>query len=123
MQQLKTKLRNTSKGSTPVSEYLLRIKSLVNALVSIGCSVSESEHIEVILKGLSTKYNAFVTSITTRIEPYSVAQVEAHLLAHEARIEQATQKLNSPSLQAHVANRDTDVASGDLSRSVHSKAP
>ena len=95
----------------------------MNALVSIGCSVSESEHIEVILKGLSTKYNAFVTSITTRIEPYSVAQVEAQLLAHEARIEQATQKLNLSSLQAHVANRDTNVASGDLSGSVHSKAP
>ena len=69
----------------PVSEYL-HIKALVNALVSIGCSVSESEHIEVILGGLSTEYDAFVTSITTRIEPYYVAQVEAHLLAQEARI-------------------------------------
>ena len=52
-----------------------------------------------------------------------MAQVEAHLLAQEARIEQATQKLNSSPLQAHVANRDSNVASGDLSGSVHSQAP
>ena len=42
------------KGLTLVAEYLLRIKALVNALVSIGCHVSEQEHIEVILGGLSS---------------------------------------------------------------------
>lgn len=69
VQQLKAKLRNTSEGSKPISKYLLRIKVLVNSLVSIGCSVSEPEHIGVILGGLSTKYDAFVVSITTHVEP------------------------------------------------------
>ena len=105
-QQLKIVLRNTSKGSTPVSECLLRIKAPVNALVSIGCTVSNSEHIVVILGGLSTEYDAFVTSINTRMDPYSMAEIEALLLAHESRIEQAQQKLNSASFQAHVANCD-----------------
>ena len=65
-QQLKTKLRSTSKGSTPVLEYLLRIKALVNSLVSIGCMVSDFEYIAVILGALSTEYDAFVTSVNTR---------------------------------------------------------
>ena len=68
VQQLKTELHNTSKGSTPISKYLLQIKALVNSPISIGCSVSESEHIKVIFDGLSTKNDAFVTSITTRVE-------------------------------------------------------
>ena len=68
VQQLKTELHNTSKGSTPISKYLLQIKALVNSPISIGCSVSESEHIKVIFDGLSTKNDAFITSITTRVE-------------------------------------------------------
>ena len=83
---MKTKLHNTSKGSTPISEYLLRIKALANALVSIGCVISDFVHIAVILGGLSS---AFVTSMNTRVDPYSVANIKALLLAHESRIEQA----------------------------------
>ena len=78
VQRLKIELCNTPKGSTPILEYLLRIKALVNASVSIDCFVSESEHTEVILSDLSTEY---VTSITIRVESYSVAKIEAHLLA------------------------------------------
>ena len=80
VQQLKTKLRNTSKGAQSVFEYLLCIKALVNSLVSIGCAVFEQEHIEVILGGLSIDYDAFVTSITTRSDSYSGVEVEAHLM-------------------------------------------
>ena len=86
---MKTKLHNTSKGSTPISEYLLQIKALVNALVSIGCAISDSEHIVVILRGLSIEYDAFVTSVNMRVDPYSIAKIEALLLAHESLLEQA----------------------------------
>ena len=88
-QQLKTKLRNTSKGSTSVSKYLLWIKALVNALVSMGCTIFDFEHIAVILDGLSTEYNTFVTSVNTHVDPYSVAEIKALLLAHKSCLEQA----------------------------------
>ena len=81
VQQLKTEMRNTTKGSTLIAEYLLRIKELVNSLVSIGCQISEQELIEVILGGLSSDYDAFITSITTHTNPYSIVEVETHLLA------------------------------------------
>ena len=114
-QQLKTELCNTSKGSTSVSEYLLWIKALINCLVFIGCMVLDSEHIAVILGGLSTEYNAFVTFVDTRIDPYSVAEIEVLLLAHESHIEQAQQWMNSTSFQAHVENRDQNPVSSDQS--------
>ena len=91
VQQLKTEMRNTTKGSTLIAEYLLRIKELVNSLVSIGCQISEQELIEVILGGLSSDYDAFITSITTRTDPYSIVEVETHLLAYEARIDKPSQ--------------------------------
>ena len=90
VQQLKIELRNTSKGAQSVAESLLHINAQVNSLVSIGYVVSEQEHIEVIFGGLSIDYDAFVTSITTRSDPYSVVEIEAHLMAQEARIEKAS---------------------------------
>ena len=68
-----------------------------------------------ILGGLSIEHDAFVISVNTRMNPYSVAEIEALLVAHESRIEQAQQKLNSKLFQAHVANRDQTQASGDQS--------
>ena len=57
----------------------------MDLLVPIGCAVSEQEHIEVIL-GLSADYDAFVTSITMQSDPYSIVEVEAHLMAQEVQI-------------------------------------
>ena len=62
IQKLKSELRNTSKGSSSIAEFLLKIKALVNSLVSIGSMITDEEHIEVILGGLSYDYDAFVTS-------------------------------------------------------------
>ena len=82
--QLKTELRNTSKGNRSISEYLLRIKAIVDQLISIGHPISEHEHLEVILEGLPAEYNAFVASILSRIDPYRISELEALLMALES---------------------------------------
>ena len=49
-------------------------------------SVPIQENINVIKDGLLEDYDGFVTSITTRLYPYSIGEFEFMLLAHGARL-------------------------------------
>ena len=70
-----------------MNTYLLDIKKVTNQLAIIGSLVSTEEHIEVLLDGLLTEYNSMVTSIISRLDPSSIDEMEALLLAVESRIE------------------------------------
>ncbi|KAF7841583.1 Retrovirus-related Pol polyprotein from transposon TNT 1-94 [Senna tora] len=50
--QYRTELRNIKKGSRTMEEYLLKVKSITDALVAIGSEVSDHEYIQCILEGL-----------------------------------------------------------------------
>ena len=79
VRQLKTQLRSTKK-TTSMTTYLLDIKKVTDQLAIIGAPVSTEEHIEVLLDGLPAKYNSVVTSIISRLDPYSIDEMEAFLL-------------------------------------------
>lgn len=64
---------------------MLKIKALVDALISISSEVSEQEHVKIVLEGLSYEYDSFSTAIRTRKEPYTVSETESLLLAQESR--------------------------------------
>ena len=97
-QQLRTPKKDRS-----ISTYLLDIKKTVDQLAAVGCTISTEDHIEVVLDGLSEEYDSFITSITSRLDPYTVADIEALLLAQENRIERNKQSVDHI-LQANVAS-------------------
>uniref|UniRef100_A0A803Q9R6 Uncharacterized protein n=1 Tax=Cannabis sativa TaxID=3483 RepID=A0A803Q9R6_CANSA len=72
----KTQFRNT-KMIGSLSDYLLKIKGIVDRLATIGHAQTAQDHIEAIFNGLPPECDVFVTSITTRKETYTVAEVEA----------------------------------------------
>ena len=86
IRQLKNKLSNTKKEGS-ISIYLLEIKKIVDSLISVGAPLSENDHVEAILEGLTEEYSPLITSITSREKPISVGQLEALLMAQEERIE------------------------------------
>jgi len=88
-QQLRTPKKDRS-----ISAYLLDIKKTVDHLAVVGCPISTEDHIEVVLDGLSDEYNSFITSVTSHLDPYTVADIEALLLAQENRIEKAKQSVD-----------------------------
>ena len=47
-----------------------------------------------------------------------MAEIEALLFAHESRIDQAQQRMNSNTIHAHMANRDQNPISSDQSGSM-----
>ncbi|KAF7814697.1 Retrovirus-related Pol polyprotein from transposon TNT 1-94 [Senna tora] len=95
--QLRNQLRETKKGNSAMNDYLSKIKKITNALASIGASLSTHDHVETIFDGLSEEYESFVTSISLRTEEYSVSEIEALLLAQEARVEKFKKTVESVS--------------------------
>lgn len=100
--QLKTQLRSLKKGSLSATDYLLKIKKLVDSLFSVGSPLTTADHIEAILEGLPEEYNAFIVSITSRSDPYTVNEIKSLLVAQEDRIEKY-KKEASPTMSANVA--------------------
>jgi len=83
---LRSELRHTKlEGS--VSEFLLKIQSLVGSIHAIGESVSYREHLDVILEGLPRDYESTISLISGKFGTVSIEEVESLLLGHEARLE------------------------------------
>ena len=55
---------------------------MVNALVIVGDPVTLREHIDVLLEGLPCEYKSIATLIGSRIDPFTIDEIEALLLAH-----------------------------------------
>jgi len=83
---LRSELRHTKlEGS--VSEFLLKIQSLVGSIHAIGESVSYREHLDVILEGLPRDYESTISLISGKFGTVTIEEVVSLLLGHEARLE------------------------------------
>ena len=86
VRQLKNKLGNIKKEGS-VCDYLLEIKKTVDALISIGAVINDSDHDEAILGRLTEEYASFITTINARSDSISIGELEALLMAQEEMIE------------------------------------
>lgn len=84
---LRMELRNLSLDNCTVSDYLLRIQTPIDSLLSIGDFVSQNEHLDVTLEGVPEEYESTVTLISSKFGPLTIDEVETLLLAHEAWID------------------------------------
>ncbi|XP_020968050.1 uncharacterized protein LOC110267213 [Arachis ipaensis] len=83
--QLKNKLSTIQIG-TSVTEYVLSIKSTIDALASVGEPIKESDHVNAILHGLTEEYGNVMTSVLAISTSITVGELEALLLAHESML-------------------------------------
>ena len=86
-----------------MNEYLLKIHGFVDLLAFVGVNLSVKDHIDVITDGLPSEYNTFFLTINSRIEDYSVEEIESLLLAQGARIEKHNRNLDSKTASINVA--------------------
>ncbi|XP_068499587.1 uncharacterized protein [Phaseolus vulgaris] len=80
-------LLKTPKNDKTITTYITNIKKIAYSLVVVGSPLSTTDHVDVILDGLSADYDGFITSILSRQDPYTVDDLEALLLAQEERFE------------------------------------
>ena len=63
-----------------MNDYLLKIKSLVDQLASLGHVLTIKDQIGAILDGLSYDYDTFIVLMNSRNDPYKVVEIESLLL-------------------------------------------
>ncbi|KAF7808517.1 Retrovirus-related Pol polyprotein from transposon RE1 [Senna tora] len=80
-----------------------QLLKVADALAAIGLPVSKHDHIEAILDGLGEDYEGFITSFSMRKDDYNVSEIEALLLAQEARVEKV--KKHVENVYANIAQR------------------
>ena len=90
--QLRSELKTITKGSKTMAEYLRRIKTIVNALISIGEPVSFRDHLEVIFDGLPDEFSVLCTIISSQSLVHSISEVEAMIMTHEARLDRTKRR-------------------------------
>lgn len=95
MVHYKMELQNTKEEGSKISEYLLKIKKLIDSLNYSGCPISEGDHITCILFGLTPEYNVVVVTITTKKGDNFVTKVGYMLLTHEKMLEQQSSVVES----------------------------
>ncbi|KAA8531836.1 hypothetical protein F0562_006447 [Nyssa sinensis] len=86
-------LATLKKGSETITEYFHKAKVLSASLNAAGHPLSPHEFNIYLLAGLGSDYDSIVTSITTRPEPLTSAQIYNYLLNHESRLNHQTQSL------------------------------
>ncbi|KAK0581378.1 hypothetical protein LWI29_013065 [Acer saccharum] len=89
--QLKLQLLTLKKGGLSMTEYLMKKKSIIDALSFTGYMMTEGDKIMYILNGLGPEYDPFVIPVTSLQTSYSMAEITTLLLTHEARFEQHSQ--------------------------------
>ncbi|XP_042982037.1 uncharacterized protein LOC122311522 isoform X1 [Carya illinoinensis] len=99
--QLRYQLATLSKGSSSVSEYFRKVKHLSDTMCAAGIILSPAEFVSYLLAGLSNDYDAFVTTVTARIEPLSPEELYGLLLTHESRLAHSSHLPHSIDLSAH----------------------
>lgn len=78
---MRSELCHMVKGDRKISEHLLRIKAIVDSLIFISNPVSFQEYLDAILEGLPYEYQVIFPTIESRVEPYTITEIES-LLAH-----------------------------------------
>ena len=78
------------------------INKVVDSLAIVGSPVSVEDHIEVILDGLNEDYASFITTVISRVQPFSVNELEALLMAQEEMLERF-KKSKTSLVQANVS--------------------
>ncbi|KAL5824811.1 hypothetical protein ACOSQ3_020874 [Xanthoceras sorbifolium] len=90
---LRQQLQIIRKGSHSVSDFVLKIKNIGDALSAVGEEVSEIDLLLSLMHGVGHEYDVVMVLISSQRMTMSLEEAQFLLLMHEQRIEQ----LNSPS--------------------------
>lgn len=94
-----------TKGSKSASEYLCKIKVIVNTLILIGDPVSFCDHLEIIFDGLPEEFDALTTLVYNHGTLCSINEVESMIVSHEAHLDSTRKKqLGGSMISANVAH-------------------
>ncbi|KAK3221842.1 hypothetical protein Dsin_008867 [Dipteronia sinensis] len=95
--QLKQQLQSLKKGADSISEFVIKLKAVSDALASAEENVSERDMIMSLLNGVGHEYDSVVTLVSSQQRTMPFEDAQFLFLMHEQRIEQ----LNISAPSAH----------------------
>ncbi|XP_043721002.1 uncharacterized protein LOC122668512 [Telopea speciosissima] len=92
---LRSELHSINKGSSTITEYLHKVKSLADSLAAIDERVKDSDLVTHTLNGLGPDYLNFVITIENLNPPIAFTELRAKLLTHEQCLHKGCASRNS----------------------------
>lgn len=74
-------------GSLSMSDYIQKKRSIADNLAAVAKPISDSDLASSLLSGLGSDYEAFITSMTTHLDPLSIDDLTSFLLFQEVHLE------------------------------------
>lgn len=102
--QLRSELRTITKGTRSITEFIARVRTLSESLMSIGDPVSHCDLIELVLEALPEEYNAIVANVNSQVDLISL---ESQLLTQESRNEKFKKALIGDTASVNVTQAPT----------------
>ncbi|KAK1577018.1 hypothetical protein Q3G72_018477 [Acer saccharum] len=111
--QLRQQLGNMKKGSSSVSEFVLKVKNVGNSLKSAGDSVTDRDLLLTVLNGVGNEFDAVVVMLTAQQNSISLNDAQYMLMIHEQRIEHLNPTAQvDPSPSANLATHNNNGGGG-----------
>jgi len=85
--QLKSELRSITEGSFTIADFIGRVRTISESLMSVGDPMPHHDLIEVILEALLEEFNPIVATVNSQAHIVSLDELKSQLLTQEARNE------------------------------------
>ena len=105
-------LHTVEKKNMSVNDYALKIKSICESLASINVTVDDDDKVEVCLRGLGPQYKAFRTSIQTRENIPTFADLVSMLIIEEKNLGEDTSSQSKGNSEQQVFYSNTGRGRG-----------
>lgn len=76
-------LRHTYLDNHPVLEFLVKIKTIIDDLTSVGDAATYHEHMDSILEGLPKDFDSVIAFTKSRLPHISIEEEEGLILVQE----------------------------------------
>lgn len=110
--ELQTANKQKKKKGMKMTNYLLRIKYLVDSLGYAGHVLSVEDHTIHMLSGLIAEHNPVLMIINAKRESYTVAEVSSLLLQNEKMLEDLVNMIESFAANLTVSNSNNQKRGG-----------
>lgn len=106
IKQIKTRMRNITKGSRSVTEYMCDMKTCADQLASLDNPMKEEDIVDKILEQIhDSDYDVIVNGIHSRESDISFDELNEKLVNHEALLQQQSYVLSSVPITANYAQK------------------